>query len=118
MNILHINDIIWHDLPLELFVISSDGLQFQVSPYCESSKSYYSATLTVKDADSLSLEITGKVSRKELVQLEVARCTFVESAPGRINGELGIIPGSPTIGYWSVKFTNAICELRRVPLLA
>ncbi len=101
----------WHDLPISRISIVEKGLILNLMPFNESTQHYDLVSLSLLEPESMTFDIQGQLNLKDLDGLEVYDFSFTESAPGRISGELGILPNSGTIGYWKIQFTNSIWQL-------
>ena len=85
------------------------GFSLVVTPYVEDSASYISRTLSISDAETLQLDITGSLSPEDLDGLEISSLTYTLSSVGRISGTIGLLPGRA--GFWSISFANAAWSL-------
>src|SRR4051812_10986593 len=82
-----------HDLPLEKVKFTNSGVELVVTPYNEAAKVYERFRLVIDEAAELRVDVQGRLSSKDFASLEVARFDF-RAAGDRLNGELGIVPGS------------------------
>lgn len=82
-----------------------------VLPFNDEADRYDWATLSLVEADSIDLNIQGKLSLKELDDLEITDFDVAESAPGRVTGTLGILYGGT--GYWTIHVANAIWQVEQ-----
>jgi hypothetical protein len=99
----------WHDLPVDSITIMERGVMVDVQPFNDDADGYEHATLLLLDANAIEFDVQGKLSPKDLADLEIKDFDVVESAPGRITGSLGILCGDA--GYWTVRITNALWQL-------
>jgi hypothetical protein len=99
----------WHDLPLDRIVITERGVTVDVRPFNDDADRYEQATLLLLDADEIDFDVRGKLSLKDLRNLEITDFDAEESELGRITGSLGILFGGT--GYWTIRVTNALWQL-------
>ena len=99
----------WHDLPVDRIAITERGMLVDVRPFNDDADRYEQATLLLLDAEAIDFDVRGKLSLKDLGDLEITDFDVEESTPGRISGLLGIIYGGT--GYWTIRVTNALWQL-------
>ena len=78
-----------------------------VRPFNDDADRYEQATLL--DADAIEFDVRGKLSLKDLGNLEFTDFDVEEPTPGRITRSLGMLCGDA--GYWTVGITNALWQL-------
>jgi len=103
-----INDIEWHDLPVDSISINETCVCIIVTPYDESTKLYKRLELKLSDFTSMSVSLGDKFSSFALRDLEVSSFNYTQEGD-RITGEIGILPGNE--GFWTIKFEQAKCDL-------
>ena len=108
---LHSLSFEWHDLPIARIAIIERGVMIDVLPFNNDADRYDWATLSLVEADSIDFNIQGKLSLKELDDLEIADFDIAESAPGRVTGTLGMLYGGT--GYWTIRVENAIWQVEQ-----
>jgi hypothetical protein len=96
----------WHDLPVGRLSFGIAGVEIELLPFDEESKSFVVYLLQLTDAEAITLNLKGQFTVAELEGLEISTFTFEEDA-GRISGKFGFVPGSPSAGYWELGFSNA-----------
>jgi len=96
----------WHDLPVDRIAILERGVTVDVRPFNDEANCVEQATLSLLDADAVEFDMQGKLSLKDLANLEITDFDVEESEPGRITGSLGILFGGT--GYWTIRVTNAL----------
>ena len=99
----------WHDLPVDRITIMERGVMLDVRPFNDDADRYEQATLSLLDADAIEFDVRGKLSLKDLGNLEITDFDVEEPTPGRITGSLGMLCGDA--GYWTVGITNALWQL-------
>jgi len=103
-----INDIEWHDLPVDSISINETYVCIVVTPYDESTKLYKRLELKLSDFTSMSVSLGDKFTSFALKDLEVSSFNYTHEGD-RISGEIGILPGNE--GFWTIKFEQAKCDL-------
>ena len=109
MSSSSLDSIEWHDLPVTSLSIAEMGFSLVVTPYVEDSGSYVPRTLSISDAQTLQLDITGSLTREDLDSLEISSLSYTLDSVGRISGTIGLLPGHA--GFWSISFANAAWSL-------
>jgi hypothetical protein len=99
----------WHDLVVDRITIMERGVTVDVRPFNDDTNRYEHATLSLLDANTIEFDVQGKLSLKDLADLDIKDFDVEESAPGRITGSLGILCGDA--GYWTIRVTNALWQL-------
>ena len=97
----------WHDLPVERVSFSGAGIELTLRPFDEGSQSFDGYVLQLTDVESISFNLSGRLTSSDLEGLEISTFTFDDAGPDRISGKLGFIPGSPSVGYWELNFSGA-----------
>lgn len=111
MAIEQLDSIEWRGLPVSAFCIREDGLSLTVDPCFDSHGSAGIATLQLFGADSISVQLSGSMTRNDLGAIEIGWLTYEPSGSEQISGTIGLTPGDA--GFWQVSFTNALWELSR-----
>ncbi|MCD9087533.1 hypothetical protein [Stenotrophomonas sp. SY1] len=99
----------WHDLPASDIRIAETGISLVVAPYNEASCSYELRVLRITNAQTISFNMTGTVSAKDLSSMEISTFTYSTAPSGRITGTIGLLPGQA--GFWELSFSDAQWEL-------
>lgn len=99
----------WHDLPVTSLAVTESGFSLVVTPYVEDSRSYVARALSISDADTVQLDITGSLRREDLGGLEISSFSYTLDSVGRISGTIRLLPGHA--GFWSISFANATWSL-------
>jgi hypothetical protein len=99
----------WHDLPVTSLSVTESGFTLVVTPYLDDLGAYISRALVISDAETIQLDITGLLTRKDLDNLEVSSLSYTLDSVGHISGTLGLLPGHA--GFWSISFAKAMWSL-------
>lgn len=96
----------WHDLSVGRLTFGAAGVEIELLPFDEESQSFVCHLLRLTDAEAISFNLNGHLTGADLEGLEISTFAFEEQTE-RISGTFSFIPGSPSVGYWELGFTNA-----------
>jgi hypothetical protein len=104
-----LEDIQWHDLPVEELRLSSKGIHMVVSPFEESEQAYAEVCLVLSSIEDLNVSITGSPLGDDLANIEVVSFGFVHLRPNEVSGSIELLPGQA--GLRRISFSRAKWEL-------
>lgn len=106
-----LNSIEWHDLPVGSLSIKEYSIELVLLSFDEETSNYVSHKLTLRNFESVHINIQGTLTSQELQGLEINRFEY-SIQEELLNGSIGIFPGSG--GYWSVVFSKAEWDFMEV----
>ena len=104
-----LEDIQWHDLPVEEIFLGSNGIRMVVTPFEESEQTYAEVCLALNSIEALNVSITGAPSGDDLANIEVVSFGFAHIGPNEVSGSIELLPGQA--GLWRISFSRAKWEL-------
>lgn len=112
MDLTPLQCIDWHDLPVSALRIGNDGIELTFARHDDATGAYTTLRLSLRAPQQVRFDIAGQTSAGDLADLEISTFRYTATAEGRLDGQLGLLPGRA--GYWTLTFEAAEWRLDEI----